>query len=148
MELFGGLALLSSIISLVLAVLNIILFFKIWGMTNDMQQVKKITDSLTDNVKLLSKHFCEEEYVRLHDGILKAKGITYVKNGNTITFSDGVVGTIHPHDNISYFQTDRKDLLFYKNSNFTANALYEYLTTKEECKIGFVEKRVGGTPIL
>ena len=145
-----GFALLLSIVSLVLTVLNIILFFKIWGMTNDMRQVKKTMDSLTDNVKLLSKHFCEEEYVRLHDGILKAKGITYVQDGNTITFSDGVVGAIYPGDvsNLVSFHTENKDRLFYENMDLAINALYEYLTTKEECKRGFVEKHIGGTTIL
>ena len=41
MEAFGLLGILAYLIILVWGILNIILFFKIWGMTNDVREIKE-----------------------------------------------------------------------------------------------------------
>lgn len=50
-----------AIISLVAAVLQIILFFKVWGMTNDIRELKKdhFASAGFENVEKLRAYLCE-----------------------------------------------------------------------------------------
>lgn len=68
-----------------------------------------------------------------------AIGITYTVNGYAVTFSDGAKGKAYSHSGASYyFITEDEKRLVYSDIDLACNALYEYLTTKSESKLGFI----------
>lgn len=69
----GGFAVFASFLTLVVAILQIILFFKIWGMTNDVKRIKekmipKLSESITEELNILhlmgKDDECEELILR------------------------------------------------------------------------------------
>lgn len=55
-----GIALFVSIVIIVFGILQIILFFKIWGMTNNVSELKKIYDQKSERLILAINRIVEE----------------------------------------------------------------------------------------
>lgn len=47
-----------SIILFVFGILNLILFFKIWGMTNDVEVLKRLQNGMTDDIEKMKIKIC------------------------------------------------------------------------------------------
>ena len=64
-----GLALLSLLFWISIAILNIILFFKVWGMTNNVKILTKIAQKFTNMEYLLEEEVLvrQDEYKKLCD---------------------------------------------------------------------------------
>ena len=64
-----GLALLSLLFWISFAILNIILFFKVWGMTNNVKILTKIAQKFTNMEYLLEEEVLvrQDEYKKLCD---------------------------------------------------------------------------------
>ena len=64
-----GLALLSLLFWISIAILNIILFFKVWGMTNNVKILMKIAQKFTNMEYLLEEEVLvrQDEYKKLCD---------------------------------------------------------------------------------
>lgn len=69
----GGFAVFASFLTLVVAILQIILFFKLWGMTNDVKRIKEkmipsLSESITEELNILhlmgKDDECEELILR------------------------------------------------------------------------------------
>ena len=134
-----------AIIFVVFGILQIILFFKIWLMTNDTKEILNNMNKQTECLNLLTTHFCKEEYIKSCNYSLKSKGITCVVDGYKVTYSDGVVGELKQNGSnataIRYsFLTDDNYQLMYKTRDLVCAALHEYLTNKNEVKAGLVKK--------
>ena len=121
-----------GIVMLIFGVLQIILFFKIWGMTNDLKSVARTNDlaELIRNSNLLAKHFCKDEYIKACGYSLESKGISYTNQGNKITFSDGKQGTLLDDKYMYPIRIDNNDELHYNTEEQACAALHEYLTSK------------------
>ena len=122
---FGGILI---FILAIFGLLQIILFFKIWEMTND-------TKKTANNINMLTKHLCRAEYVKLNGCTLESKGITCDIDGFKIVFSDGVSGEFKDSDKCS-FVIDNNIELKYENQGYTCDAMHEYLTTKIQIQKG------------
>ena len=83
--------LITSIIIIVFAVLQIILFFKVWGMTNDVKDLKNKLESKKGNASNWSKDFAlkmtinqkEQAKEILYKEILSSKAFAELIRSNT-----------------------------------------------------------------
>ena len=122
----------TFIIAIIFGILQLILFFKIWGMTSN-------TKKSTLYIEMLAKHLCRDEYNKAHGSTLKVKGLTASKDDNTITFSDGVVGVLgKTEDGQYYITTDENHKYVYENIDFACSALHEYITNKQKLTSGLI----------
>lgn len=117
---------LTGIIMIVFGILQIILFFKIWGMTNDVNAIKNkylnsdsLQHSLTQNIKLTPPSIDSIPY--------------YTECGNDITFADGKKGRLksYPRNRECSIYDDNNNEIIYNNRNAAIKALYIYLSTGE-----------------
>ena len=140
-----GFTLFIAIIFVVFGVLQIILFFKVWGMTNNAERMERTMNILVKNSNITTKHMCREEYIKSCDYSLESKGITYVVEGDKVIFSDGVEGEVKQikqseYYSLCYFITDDNYKLIYDNEDCMCEALHEYLTTKNILENGLSQK--------
>lgn len=139
------LTLFISIIFIVFGVLQIILFFKLWGMTNDMKDVVINMNLLVRNSNTTTKHLCRDEYIKLCDYSLESKGITCVVENFKVIFSDGTSGELEEvkssySGNIYGVVTDDNQLLVYVDIDDACAALHEYLASKNELQKNLFRK--------
>ena len=131
---FGAIMTLASV---AFFILSIILFFKIWRMTNDIRIMTNSIDSLAKNLNIITKQTCNEEYIKTCDYSLESKGITYNIEGCMVSFSDGINGEIkevtgsQSGDKYGVL-TDDNYILVYTNVDAACTALHEYITSKRE----------------
>ena len=153
-----------GILFVVFGVLQIILFFKIWVMTNNIKDVvvtmNKLTrnsnisietieaiknnmDIMLKNSNISTRHLCKEEYLRSHNYSLESKGITYIesrsKDRTQIIFSDKVQGEIK-------FGTNSKTNLT-QYSIFTGDN-YELIYEDRGCAINALHEYITAKRIL
>ena len=132
-----------------LLVFQFALFYKLWIMTGNIKELLVTNAELSAHVKILTKYFCEKEYIKFNHGVLALKGVTYTQDGSNVKFSDGLEGKIHTNvDGTAYFYTENKDQLLYENIDFARNALYDHLTENGENPKGFITKRTRGITSL
>lgn len=136
----AGITLLVSIILIVFGVLQIILFFKLWGMTND--------------VRLLKNHLLSQLGAKPHSqassspseptpGVIKNNGVTYTVTGKDVEYSDGIKGVLKTYPGYPECGviTDDGFELLYNDVFYASEALYQYITKKIESPKGLYEKR-------
>lgn len=122
-----------SFVVLVFGILQIILFFKVWEMTNNVEKITQIltsanktTDTKNDNTRSMDhdKTSCQQ-------------------NDEKITFSDGLCGRIKPYPGYPESGVITKDgyELLYNNREAAINALHEYLKNGSELQTELYEKR-------
>ena len=129
-----------GILFVVFGILQIILFFKVWGMTNDMKRTADNVESLIRNSNITTKHLCKDEYIRSCGYTLESKGITYTLDEYKIKFSDGVQGEIKYLDGRVAIITDDSYALIYYNLDYATCALHEYLTSRKQLGRGLFDK--------
>jgi hypothetical protein len=149
----NGLITFLSIVMIAFGVLQIILFFKIWGMTSDVAKmasdVAKIAGNLRDVV--LNSHSSSTMHTPASSDAVstedskptyanKSKGITYAVYGSVVTFSDGIKGEIKQYSTQCSFITEDNFELLYQDLDCACIALYAYLTTHKELQAGLVLK--------
>lgn len=143
----GIIAIISIVVGIVLFILPIILFFKLWRMTNTVERVMIQMDVLARNSNITTRHLCRDEYVKACDYLLESKGITYIVEDHKITFSDGIHGELKEVKkgssnlyDIYGVLTDDNHILVYEDLDDACVALHEYLTTKHELQKNLCSK--------
>lgn len=119
----------TGIIIIVFGILQIILFFKIWGMTNDVKAIKNkylkvdsSTKEISNNINQLDTQSPIPNNVPL-----------FTECGNEITFTDGKKGRIktYPRNKeCSIYDSKGKEII-YNDRQAAIQALYTFLTTGE-----------------
>lgn len=80
-----------SVIFMVFGILQIILFFKLWEMTNDVKLLRNHFVSQAEANTPLQKSDSPSKPI---PGIINNNGITYIINGKNVEYSDGIKGTL------------------------------------------------------
>lgn len=135
-----GLTLVIGIVMLVFGILQIILFFKLWGMTND---VKSIKNHLISQLGTKTHSQISNSPSKPVPGVIKTNGVTYTVTGKDVEYSDGIKGTLKTYPGYSECGviTDDGFELLYNDVYYASEALYQYITKKTECPKGLYEKR-------
>ena len=129
-----------SVIFMVFGILQIILFFKLWEMTNDVKLLRNHFVSQAEANTPLQKSDSPSKPI---PGIINNNGITYIINGKNVEYSDGIKGTlkIYPGYPECGVITDDGFELLYTNVYYACEDLHQYLTEKTESSNGLYEKR-------
>ena len=69
-----------------LLVFQFALFYKLWIMTGNIKELLVTNAELSAHVKILTKYFCEKEYIKFNHGVLALKGVTYTQDGSNVKF--------------------------------------------------------------
>ena len=135
-----GITLLVSIILIVFGVLQIILFFKLWGMTNDVRSLKNHLISQLGAKPHTQASTSPSEPV---PGVIKNNGISYTVTGKDVEYSDGTKGSLKTYPGYPECGviTDDGFELLYNDVYYASEALYQYITKKTESPNGLYEKR-------
>ena len=132
-------------IAAIFGILQIVLFFKIWGMTNDTKRMSNdisiIANNLVNTMHYMNNNQTSPKLVKKEIDACKEKyGVTYTIDGGYVCFSDGIFGEIKQYEKQCSFVTKDNYELLYLNSECACLALYEYLTTNKESLDGLVLK--------
>ena len=132
-----------AIVSLVAAILQIMLFFKVWGMTNDIRELKK-------------DHFCESVFDT------KAEMARYLRNNLVLGSSENVKKTLLKNfiNNVEHFYAEMPTAGYVKDEKgndkwvrleeknldesitpFVENLIYQYDKIGEEVPIYIVRMK-------
>ena len=135
-----GITLLVSIILIVFGVLQIILFFKLWGMTNDVRSLKNHLISQLGAKPHTQASTSPSEPV---PGVIKNNGISHTVTGKDVEYSDGTKGSLKTYPGYPECGviTDDGFELLYNDVYYASEALYQYITKKTESPNGLYEKR-------
>ena len=72
------------IVSIIWGILNLILFIKIWGMTNDVNELKKIISRYINNQETTAEsEKSSDGFSKIGDKIKKGDKILYLKDNKT-----------------------------------------------------------------
>lgn len=141
------------IIATIYCVLNIILFFKIWGATNDIKRIKNI---MVSNWQPLEETVSNQSSPLVlainHDEIPKFAGFLQTSNSEVsynlyengmVEFSDGNKGCIkeYPGYNECSVLTNHGFELLYEDRDTALYALYTLCTTGKESGRKLLRKR-------
>ena len=138
------------VILIVFAILQLILFFKIWGATNDIRALK---------IKFLEEKVSVQPYIneekRTNANLRKNRDkrsgqfsinnniISYTECDGVVNFSDGKTGIVvkYPGYPECSIITDNNFELLYQDLNAAIYALYTYLISNKEATESLIEKR-------
>lgn len=143
------LIILAIIACIIICILPIILFFKVWAMTND---VKKIADTVCRGSETSSTTStyggsapAAVEQADDSDAPKDTGEVNDPKNANTIIvrFEDGLVGRLKTYPGYPQYSVITKNgfELLYANKNAALKALSEYLRQGTESQVLLQEKR-------
>lgn len=116
---------------LIFGILQIILFFKIWKMTNNVEKIAQIMSSANKTIDNKNNNTQANDQ------------ISSQQSDEKITFSDGLCGRIKPYPGYPESGVITKDgyELLYNNREAAINALHEYLKNGSESQTELYEKR-------
>lgn len=116
---------------LIFGILQIILFFKIWKMTNNVEKIAQIMASANKTIDNKNNNTQANDQ------------ISSQQSDEKITFSDGLCGRIKPYPGYPESGVITKDgyELLYNNREAAINALHEYLKNGSESQTELYEKR-------
>lgn len=116
---------------LIFGILQIILFFKIWKMTNNVEKIAQIMSSTNKTIDNKNNNTQANDQVSSQ------------QSDEKITFSDGLCGRIKPYPGYPESGVITKDgyELLYNNREAAINALHEYLKNGSESQTELYEKR-------
>lgn len=116
---------------LIFGIVQIILFFKIWKMTNNVEKIAQIMSSANKTIDNKNNNTQANDQ------------ISSQQSDEKITFSDGLCGRIKPYPGYPESGVITKDgyELLYNNREAAINALHEYLKNGSESQTELYEKR-------
>lgn len=116
---------------LIFGILQIILFFKVWEMTNNVEKIAQIMASANKTIDNKNNNTQANDQVSSQ------------QSDEKITFSDGLCGRIKPYPGYPESGVITKDgyELLYNNREAAINALHEYLKNGSESQTELYEKR-------
>lgn len=130
-----------GIVMLVFGILQIILFFKVWGMTDDVSSMKRDLKLLAEIAKFNQKNSAPTQVapaeIEMRDCDFNIDNKGYVK------FADGISGRVKLYPGYSTCAVITKEgyELLYNTRDAAVRALHAYLETGAELKSDLCEKR-------
>lgn len=135
--------LIYSIITVLVAVLNIILFFKLWGACNNISEMNRKMDGLLQHAKGVPVTVAGK-VVKTGSELIGGEMMTYdVYDDGTVVFKDGIKAKMRntPPFSSSVLTDDGYELV-YQNYASAIRAAYVYGSEKKEAQANFVKKQL------